>query len=77
MQVTVKYYGQLQDFSGCDSEKVSDVNSSDSLLTKLIEMHPLLHGKQFTLAVNTTIIRGNQQLDDGAVVILMPPFSGG
>ena len=70
-------FGQLIDIVKSNTLGIDDVADTNGLLTKLNERYPALAGAKYVIAVNKRAINSNTTLDDGSIVALLPPFSGG
>lgn len=77
MEINVLIFGQIADFTGEGSLKISAVISTDELRQLLQKKYPQLKNLEYSLAVNKKIIQENSRLQDGDIVALLPPFSGG
>ena len=76
MNIKVKFFGALAELTGV-SEWSMQGSSTDDCMRQILERYPLLHGQSFALALNARMIKENQGLQDGDVLALLPPFSGG
>ena len=74
MPVKVLFFGQLREIAEMDS---GDFRNSTELKEYLYERYPLLEDHSFVLALDHQIIKTEQELQDGAEIALLPPFSGG
>ena len=77
MQVQVMLFGRLTDATGGKQVTVRDVRDTDGLLQQLQSSYPGLVGLPYLVAVDRQIISVNTPLQDGTVVALLPPYSGG
>lgn len=50
---------------------------TDQLKAALIEAYPELRDLPFIVAVDMEIVHGNQRIEPGVTVALLPPYSGG
>jgi len=73
----VKIFGQLSDVIGSNSLEMDGIASTDDLIKNLQLQYPALAGSKYRVAVNRNIIQSNTELQTGAEVALLPPFSGG
>ncbi|HEX5152182.1 MAG TPA: MoaD/ThiS family protein [Parafilimonas sp.] len=73
----IKIFGQLSDVIGSSSLEVNDIASTDELIKNLQLKYPALTNSKYRVAVNRNIIQSNTELQTGAEVALLPPFSGG
>lgn len=77
MELTVFFFGSLVDITGL-AKKVMDLQlDTDSLNIQLQKEYPALLATKYFMAVNQQMIKTNRVLNNGDVVALMPPFSGG
>lgn len=77
MQVKIIIFGQLTDITGTHELSMTDVNDTSVLVTELNNLFPALATSRYKIAVNKQTVNGTVKLDDGSVVALLPPFSGG
>ena len=75
--MVVKIFGQLSDVIGSNSLEVNGITNTDDLIKDLQLQYPALADSKYRLAVNRNIIQSNTELQTGAEVALLPPFSGG
>jgi len=75
--MVVKIFGQLSDVIGSNSLEVNGITNTDDLVKNLQLQYPALADSKYRLAVNRNIIQSNTELQTGAEVALLPPFSGG
>ena len=76
-KIDVLTFGQLVDITGHDTWQEELVDDIDELKFMLIKKYPELAQSKYLIAVNMEITRGNSKLNQGDVVALLPPFSGG
>lgn len=77
MSIEVQFFGQLVDKSGQSSISLSHIDSVLELKEKLFSAFPLLKNAKFIIAINNKIAKEHTAIPDGAIIALMPPFSGG
>lgn len=77
MDISVRFFGQLTEITGCSSISMPVVDDTDLLDHELKQRYPMLDGAKYAVAVNKKIIRQRTQLSEGTEVALLPPFSGG
>lgn len=70
------YFGKLNEVF-TTPVSIPTLPDTDALLQWLLQTYPALQQYTYCLAVNHTLINGNTPLTAGAVVALLPPFSGG
>jgi len=75
--MVVKIFGQLSDVIGSNSLEIDGIASTDELIKNLQSKYPALTNTKYRVAVNRNIIQSNTELQTGAEVALLPPFSGG
>jgi sulfur-carrier protein len=76
-QITVLAFGPVTDIIGHNSVVMNDVITTADLIQRLEETYPALKRANYVLALNKKIITQPEKLENGAVVALLPPFSGG
>ncbi len=77
MEVNILLFGQIADMVGTQNLKIHDVGSTEDLKCRLVSVYPILKDVIFSVAVNKVIVHNNTILNEGDVVALMPPYSGG
>ena len=81
IHVKLLYFGQTRDASGKSEEEFSlaDGSSLRSLLNQASERHEKLDRlrKSIKVALNEEMARGDEKLNDGDVIALLPPVAGG
>lgn len=81
MRVKMLYFGPARDASGRAEEVLSleEGSSVRSLLDRVSEEHAKLRRMRGSVkvAVNEEIAKGDEVLEDGDVVALLPPVAGG
>ena len=75
--IIVKLFGQIVDIVGSDTLEISSAANVEELVQKLQSEYPALATSKYRIAVNRNIIQSNINLQTGAEVALLPPFSGG
>lgn len=70
-------FGQIEEITGTDRFTLSDVQDTEALKSKLLDLYPEMNTIPYSISVNKNIINGNRKLEDGDEVALLPPFSGG
>jgi molybdopterin synthase sulfur carrier subunit len=76
MNVKIRSFGQLTEITGT-AELQMQAEDSDLLRILLVDTFPELAGRNFAMAINKQLVRGNTPLEEQDVVALLPPFSGG
>jgi molybdopterin synthase sulfur carrier subunit len=77
VKVQILLFGRLTELLGQSHLQLEDVADTNALTARLQQRYPALEQLNYQIAVNQTVIQGNQSLSDGMTVALMPPFSGG
>lgn len=77
MSIEVQFFGQLVEKSGQSSISLSHIDSILELKEKLFSTYPLLKNIKFVIAINNKMANEHTKIPDGAIIALMPPFSGG
>ncbi|MEH6308643.1 MoaD/ThiS family protein [Olivibacter sp. CPCC 100613] len=77
MAISILFFGQLTDVTGCSQLKIAHVRDTDQLKDSLVERYPLLAHTKYVIAIDKKIIRTNVMLPQEVEVALLPPFSGG
>jgi len=79
MNIKVLFFGVLHDVLGIDEMNFSLENATtiDSFTSKLLKTYPELKKYGFSVAVNEVYSKPDFILQDGHVVALIPPVSGG
>ena len=69
-------FGQITEITGDKSFNLEAVDTDD-IQRILVERYPAMAGLRYAIAVDRVVVKSNVPLVDGAVVALLPPFSGG
>jgi molybdopterin converting factor small subunit len=77
MAITVYFFGSLVDIAGLSKKDFDSLSDTDSLNHHLQKEYPALGSAKYFIAVNQQMIKTNRELNNGDIVALMPPFSGG
>lgn len=77
MEVKIITFGQIEELIGSKCFKISNVVDRDALVKQLLAEYPTLQNCTFSTAINKAIVSDNKKLNDGDVIALLPPFSGG
>lgn len=77
MGTLIKVFGQLADIIGSDELQMQDISDTGSLREKLVSEFPELGNYPFVVAVGKKVVNGNQKINTGDEVALLPPFAGG
>jgi len=79
MSLSVTYFGMTADTTKKSSERFEFEGNETvaDLRKRLIDQYPGLDKYEFKIAVDTHIVEDDSQLEDGALIALLPPFAGG
>ncbi|MCD0489732.1 MoaD/ThiS family protein [Pedobacter sp. MC2016-14] len=77
MEVKILFFGQLAAQVAQEQLYLKDMKDTDEVLKQLAESYPFFKKAAYSVAVDQKIIKENTRLNPGAVVALLPPFSGG
>ena len=77
MAITIHFFGSLVDITGQSKKELNILRDTDSLNLQLQKEYPALVSTKYFIAVNQQMIKINRELNNGDIVALMPPFSGG
>ena len=69
-------FGQITEITGDKSFKV-EAADTDEIQRILVARFPPMAGMRYAIAVDRVVVKSNVALPDGAIVALLPPFSGG
>jgi molybdopterin synthase sulfur carrier subunit len=75
--MTIITFGQIIDLVGSNQLIVENIKDTDQLQLFLSKKYPGLAELQYRIAVDKDIIIKNTNLNNAAIVALLPPFSGG
>jgi len=75
--VKVLLFGKLADYAGNESIMIDGVENSSLLIENLEFKFPKLKNNIYSIAINNKLVFDSLKLENGDVVALMPPFSGG
>jgi molybdopterin converting factor small subunit len=77
MNLNIKYFGVLVEFTGCQAEQLEfDKSTVAELIQTLTKKYPSLKDKDFQVAQNLAIA-SNEASITSSDIALLPPFSGG
>lgn len=74
---TIRLFGNLGDLAGQTEIGLPVCATVDAMKESLYATCPQLKQATFAIAVNQKIVTGNQALNPGDEIALLPPFSGG
>ena len=76
MHISVIFFGRLAEIES-NSISLQNVLSTTELIEQLQQKYPALANEKYIIAVDKKMVTGNVPLNEGSVVALLPPFSGG
>ena len=79
MKVTLKYFAILREQRGLSEETIdTEAKTAGDLYAELKETHKFtLNVNQLRIAVNDTFVAADTVLNDGDVLVFIPPVAGG
>ncbi|MEO7313449.1 MAG: MoaD/ThiS family protein [Chitinophagaceae bacterium] len=77
MKIKVNLLGQLADIAGRSTLELEGITDTETLQEKIHADFPALLTSTYRIAVGNTIVTENTPLQNGTVISLLPPFSGG
>lgn len=81
IKVKVLYWAQAREAAGKKEEyyTIQKGSSVEDLIEDILERHPSLGSMKsiVRIAVNGQMITDNEELKDGDIVAILPPFAGG
>ncbi len=77
MTVQVLFFASIRELVKFNSIEVNNCLSISELKSRLIHDFPGIEQLSFAIALNNQIQQGDMPLNDGDIVALLPPFSGG
>lgn len=77
MAIEVLIFGQLAEIVGTDKLSLPKAADTGELVKVLHKQFPNLAQANYKLAVNKVLQEGHADLQEGDVIALLPPFSGG
>lgn len=80
MEVTVKYFGIIAEFTHKKEEIFildANTNSIHSLQKYIEELYPDIQNDSYSLALNQKLTNRDESLNNKDEIALLPPFAGG
>jgi molybdopterin converting factor small subunit len=77
MKIKILYFGSTADIAGIREETADSPRLLDELNDLLRMRYPGLKELNYRFSVNRKMATGNEQLNEGDEVALLPPFAGG
>jgi molybdopterin synthase sulfur carrier subunit len=74
--INIMPFGQIAEITGAATFALTAVDT-DEIRHLLASRYPELETRRYAIAVDKVIVKENTVLNPGAVVALLPPFSGG
>ncbi|MBL4674784.1 MAG: MoaD/ThiS family protein [Mucilaginibacter sp.] len=77
MEIDIVTFGKITEIIPNGMMSFSGLTDTDQLKATLEQRYPELAGMKYKLALNKTLVQENKPVIEGAVIAIMPPFSGG
>ena len=77
MTIKILAFGSIAEILGTSEMNSDSIHSTSELKIFLTENYPALAESKFSIARNKQIISDDQIFQEGDVIALLPPFSGG
>ncbi|WP_379966291.1 MoaD/ThiS family protein [Epilithonimonas sp. UC225_85] len=77
MSNQLKIFGKLTEIIKDDTIIINEIKDTKTLKETLFEKYPVLSEMKFFISVNNKLITENTIIENGSVVALLPPYSGG
>ena len=80
MQIKLKYFGLVADYTKKKDEVIFFEGNSVTLLEvqmRLHETYPELTKTMYSFAINQTLIQGDTSVNNLDEIAILPPFAGG
>lgn len=79
MQINIQYFGLIAEAVQKTTEVlvIPDACSVVDLQQELLEIYPILKGKEFKIAINHQLESNATTLSEADEIALLPPFAGG
>jgi molybdopterin converting factor small subunit len=77
MKISVLPFGKLADILAPQEWALEELATAGAVRLKLESEFPALKGMRYLIAVDKKIADDDRLLEEGSVVALLPPFSGG
>ena len=74
--MTIITFGQITELSATQIN-IDAVVDTAMLKQRLGELYPVLLDKKYAIAIDKMIISENTIINEGSIIALLPPFSGG
>jgi molybdopterin synthase sulfur carrier subunit len=77
MRIKILAFGKIAEILSRTEWEMEQIASTEVLRNQLETEYPALKDLRYLMAVDKKIVAGECVLEDGVVVALLPPFSGG
>jgi len=77
MTIKIRTFGKLTEIVTDNILVLENNFDTNNLRIELQKKYPTFQNAKFALAVNNRLADGNVKLEEGDIVSLLPPFSGG
>ena len=75
--IEIILFGQIAQLAGKDRLTIPGIADTIQLREAVNTMFPGLKDIDYAIAVEKKIVRGKQDIGEGTMIALLPPFSGG
>lgn len=77
MEITVLLFGQAAELVASKQLTLTSVIDTNTAVSQLKSTYPQLASINFSVALNTKLLNENTTLNNGDVLAILPPYSGG
>lgn len=77
MKHSILVFGALTDITEKEQIEVENIENSEQLMARLVEMYPAIAHHKFAIAIDNHIINEVKEIKADSSIALLPPFSGG
>ncbi len=70
-------FGQLSQLAGQERLTLSNIKDTNELREMVNMLHPGVKDIDYVIAVGKKIVSENVAIEEGVIIALLPPFSGG
>jgi molybdopterin converting factor small subunit len=77
MSVKVNFFGVLADVTGQQQVIITHEGKLKTVMEKLTLQYPRLSDYKFITCIESRVSEGNEAIEPGITINLLPPFSGG
>jgi molybdopterin converting factor small subunit len=77
MTITLLTFGKIKEICNFSQKQMQNISDTEILVQNLKSEYPEMGNIPFKISINNEIISKFTELNDGDIVALLPPFSGG